>query len=95
MQKSELNFNNLTNEEKFKALVIKQNAFFIYRGLLSYKNLEQEIIMGSLQKIISELKNINSFIIGESIATCLAIICKFHFNLINDSKKIFEQFYKR
>lgn len=95
VQKSELNFNNLTNEEKFKALVIKQNAFFIYRGLLSYKNLEQEIIMGSLQKIISELKNINSFIIGESIATCLAIICKFHFNLINDSKKIFEQFFEQ
>jgi hypothetical protein len=95
VQKSEINLNNLTNEEKFKALIIKQNAFFIYRGLLSYKNLEQEIIMGSLQKIISELKNINSFNIGESIATCLAIICKFHFNLINDSKKIFEQFFEQ
>jgi len=95
VQKSEINFDNLTNEEKYKALIIKQNAFLIYRGLLSYKNLEQEIIMSSLQKIITELKNINSFIIGESIATCLIIICKFHLNIINYSKKIFEQFFEQ
>ena len=94
LQKSEINFNNLTKEEKLKALIIKQNAFLIYRGLLPFPNLDQEIIMSSLQKIISELKNNNSFIIGESIGTCLVIICKFHFYLINSSQKIFEQFFE-
>ena len=94
LQKSEINFNNLTKEEKIKALMIKQNAFLIYRGLLPFPDLDPEIIMSSLQKIISELKNNNSFIIGESIGTCLVIICKFHFRLINNSQKIFEQFFE-
>ena len=92
LQKSETNFETLTNEEKIKSLFIKQNAFLIYRGVLSYEKINSEIIMSSLQKIILELKNINSLPIGESIAYCLLYICKYHFNLINEEKKIFEEF---
>ena len=92
LQKSEINFNSLSNQEKIKSLIIKQNAFLVYQGILYSKDLDQEIIMSSLQKIISELKNINSFAIIEPIGKCLIIICKVHFQIINDSKKIFEQF---
>ena len=92
MKKADINFQNMTKEEKINALFIKQNAFLIYRGVLSYEKIDSEIIMSSLQKIILELKNINSLPIGESIAYCLLYICKYHFNLINEEKKIFEEF---
>ena len=92
MKKADMNFQNLTKDEKINALFIKQNAFLIYRGVLSYNNINPDIIMSSLQKIILELKNINSLPIGESIAYCLYYICKYHFSLINEDKKIFEEF---
>ena len=92
MKKADINFQNMTKEEKINALFIKQNAFLIYRGVLSYEKINSEIIMSSLQKIILELKNINSLPIGESIAYCLLYICKYHFNLIKEEKKIFEEF---
>ena len=95
LQKSESNFNSLTNEEKIKALIIKQNAFLIYWGLLYYKDLDKEIIMSSLEKIISELNNVNSYDIMEPIGKCLVIICKVHFDIINASKKTFEQFFEQ
>ena len=52
LQKGENNFNSLTNEEKKKSLVIKQNAFLVYRGLLFFKELNPEIIMESIKKNI-------------------------------------------
>ena len=95
LKKSEINFNSLTKSEKINALIIKQNAFLIYRGLLYYQELNSEVIMSSLQKIISELKNVNSFIIGETIAFCLIVFCNFHYQLINNDQKIFEQFFEQ
>ena len=95
LKKSEINFASLTKAEKINALIIKQNAFLIYRGILYYQELNSEVIMSSLQKIISELKNVNSFIIGESIAFCLIVFCNFHYDLINNDQKIFEQFFEQ
>ena len=95
LKKSEINFTSLTKAEKINALIIKQNAFLIYRGILYYQELNSEVIMSSLQKIISELKNVNSFIIGESIAFCLIVFCNFHYDLINNDQKIFEQFFEQ
>ena len=92
VKKADLNFQNLTQSEKMNALFIKQNAFLIYRGVLSYTKINQEVIMSSLEKIISELKNINSLPIGESIAFCLYYISKYHLSVINENQKIFEQF---
>lgn len=92
LQKSEINFNALTKEEKIKSLIIKQNAFLIYRGLLFSKELDPEIIKSSLDKIIIEIKNPNSYPIIISIGKCLVIICKFHFKIINTSKTLFDQF---
>ena len=95
LQKSETNFETLTNEEKIKSLFIKQNAFLIYRGVLSFQELDPDIIMSSLQKIISELNNKNILPIGVSIAKCLVIICKVHFNLINEKKGLFNDFFEQ
>ena len=73
-------------KKKKKSLVIKQNAFLVYRGLLFFKELNPEIIMESIKKIFSELKNINSLPIGVDIWACLVVICKVHFHLINETK---------
>ena len=95
VRKSENNFNSLTNEEKIKSLIIKQNAFFVYRGILLFKELDPEIIMESIKKIFSELKNINTLPIGDSIGESLTIICKVHFNLINETKNLFQPFFEQ
>ena len=94
VRKSENNFNSLTNEEKIKSLIIKQNAFFVYRGILLFQELDPEIIMESIKKIFSELKNINTLPLGDSIGESLAIICKVHFNLINETKNLFQPFFE-
>ena len=86
---NKLNFNK---NEKIKALLIKENAFLLYRAILFNNNLNSDIIKSSLQKIINELKNIETISIGNSIAYCLIIICKFHFDIINESQKIFDDF---
>ena len=90
--KKEGGFSVLTQNEKRTILIIKQNAFLIYRGVLISEDLSSDIIMSSLQKIIEELKNNNSLPIGESIAICLIVICKYHFDIINNDEKIFDQF---
>ena len=49
-------------------------------------------IKSSLQKIINDLKNIETISIGNSIAYCLVIISKAHLDIINESQKIFDDF---
>ena len=83
---------SLSQNEKIKVLIYKENAFLIYRGILYSNKIDSNIILGSLQKIINELKNISTLPIGNYIAFCLAIICKFHFDLINESEKKFDDF---
>ena len=84
-----LNFNE---NEKIKALMIKENAFLIYKGILYCKNIDQNIIKSSLQKIITELKNSANNSIGSSIAFCLTVICKIHLDIVNESQNIFDNF---
>ena len=86
---NKLNFNK---NEKIKALLIKENAFLLYRAILFNNNLNSDIIKSSLQKIINELKNIETISIGYSIAYCLIIISKFHLDKINESQAIFDDF---
>ena len=86
---NKLNFNK---NEKIKALLIKENAFLLYSSILSNKKLNSDIIKSSLQKIMNELKNIETISIGFSISFCLIVICKNHLNIINESQKIFDDF---
>lgn len=92
IKKFDENNQSLTQNEKNQALLIKESAFLIYRGILSSKDIDSQVIFSSLNKIISELKNSEIIPISESIAKCLAIICKIHFDLINDNEKIFNDF---
>ena len=55
----------LTQDEKIKALIIKENAYLIYRGILYSKDIDSEIILNSLNKIINELKNNSIIPIGK------------------------------
>ena len=83
---------NMTKEEKVKALIIKENAFLIYRGILFSKDIDEDIIANSLERIIIELKDNSNIPIANSIALCLAVICKVHFNIINETQKKFDNF---
>ena len=90
--KFDQNLENLTPNEKIKALIIKENAYLIYRGILYSNNIDPDIIKSSLQKITNELKNDAIIPIGKSIALCLIVICNCQFSLINDSQKYFDNF---
>ena len=90
--KFDKNIQNLTQNEIMKALIIKENAYLIYRGILFSKDLDIDIIEDSLTKILFELKNNSNSPITKSIAYCLAVICKAHFDIINDNPKAFNQF---
>lgn len=92
VKKFDSNFQNLSQKEKVEALIIKENAFLSYRGILYSKDIDSEVILSSLTKIVSELKNKENIPIGKSISICLAIICKVHFYLINDNEKMFNDF---
>ena len=83
---------NLIKDEIIKALIIKENVYLIYRGILSSNDIEDNIIENSLVKIINELKNESNIPIAYTISLCLAVICKNHFNIINKSQKIFDNF---
>ena len=85
------NIDNLTQNEKIKALIEKENAFLIYRGILYSKNLDPNVILNSLDKILNDLKIGSNIPIGISIAYCLAIICKFHYDLFNNSQETFDK----
>ena len=90
--KFDKNFNKLNDIEKIKALFIKENAYLIYRGILISKDMEQEIIEISLNRLIDELKNATNLPIDISVAQCLVVICKFHFNIINETQNKFDHF---
>ena len=92
VNKFEKDENNLTKGEKIKALIVKENAYLIYRGILFSNIIEEIVIENSLKKIISELKNESNIPIAHSISLCLTVICKNHFNIINKSQKIFDNF---
>ena len=85
------NNNNMTHNEKIQALIVKENAFLIYRGILFSKKLDPNVILNSLDKILSDLKISSNTPIGISIAYCLSIICKHHFDLINDSQDKYDK----
>ena len=85
------NIDNLTENQKIQALFLKENSFIIYRGILFSKDIiVNNSILKYLSIILKELKNELNITIANSIAFCLAIICKVHFNVINDSQEIFD-----
>ena len=86
------NINKLNDNQKIKALFIKENAYLIYRGILFSKDMDQEIIEVSLPRLFDELKNTSNLSIDNSIAKCLAVICKVHFNIINETQNKFDNF---
>ena len=86
------NINKLNDSQKIKALFIKENAYLIYRGILFSKDMDQEIIEVSLPRLFDELKNTSNLSIDNSIAKCLAVICKVHFNIINETQNKFDNF---
>ena len=84
------NIESLTQDEKIKALIIKENAYLIYRGILYSKDIDSEVILNSLNKIINELKNNSIIPIGKSITLCLIVICSVQFDLVNEKQEIFD-----
>ena len=92
VNKFDESINNLNQNEIMKALIIKENAYLVYRGILFCENLDKDIIENSLQKIITDLKNISNTPIAKSIAYCLAVICKYHFDVFNDYQTAFNNF---
>ena len=92
VNKFDENGKDLTENEKIKALTTKENAYLIYRGILYSDDIEDNIIENSLIKIISELKNESNLPIAKSIALCLAVICRNHFNIINKTENGFDNF---
>ena len=91
-----IKFNNniqiLNDSEKKKALIIKENAFLIYKAILYCKKIDSDTIESSLKEIINELKKVENFPIYNSIAFCLPVICKVHLNIINESQDKFDKF---
>ena len=91
-----IKFNNniqlLNDNEKKKALIIKENAYLIFMAILYCKKLDSNIIKTSLKEIINCLKKVENYSIYNSIAFCLPVICKVHFDIINESKKLFDEF---
>ena len=91
-----IKFNNniqiLNDNEKKKALIIKENAYLIYMAILYCKKFDSDSIKTSLKEIINGLKKVENFSIYNSIAFCLPVICKVHFDKINESQKIFDEF---
>ena len=51
-----------------------------------------DIIEKSLTKILFKLNNNSNIPIVKSIAYCLSLICKYHFDIINDNPNKFNQF---
>ena len=92
INKFDNNAQSMSQNEKINALIIKENAYLIYRGILYSKDINSDVILSSLQKIIDELKNSEIIPIGKSIAFCLIVICNVHFNIINQSQKYFDGF---
>ena len=90
--KFDKNYNQLNDNEKMEALFIKENAYLIYRGILFSKDIDQEIIEVSLFRLFNELKNTYNLPIDNSIAKCLIVICKVHFNIFNETQKKFDSF---
>ena len=92
VNKFEKKRDSMTENEKVQALIIKENAFLIYRGILFSKDIDEDIITNSLERIIIELKDNSNIPIANSIALCLSVICKVHFNIINETQKTFDNF---
>lgn len=92
VNKFDNNIQSLTETEIINALIIKENAYLVYRGILYSKDIDSEVIISSLQKIIGELKNNVIVPIGKSIAYCLVVICNVHFDLLNKSQNTFDGF---
>ena len=87
------NINLINGNNLLEGLIIKDNAYLAYKGILESTKLQDEMIVSSLQNIISELKNINiNQILGKTLAKCLSTLCKVHYQIFNNVQKNFNDF---